>query len=57
MIKEFAYYDVCAECGSDEIVIENTDEINGIMELWCRRCGSAWSDYMDDIQQEYFGGR
>ena len=55
MTKEFAYYDICAECGSDEIVIEDINHDDGTMDLWCRSCGSSWTDYMEDIQREYYG--
>lgn len=57
MTKEFAYYDICAECGSDEIVIEDINHDDGTMDLWCRPCGSSWTDYMEDIQQEYYGAQ
>jgi transcription elongation factor Elf1 len=52
-MNDVVYYDFCAECGSKDVVIENVNEHEGIVDLWCRSCGAAWSDYIEDIEKDY----
>jgi transcription elongation factor Elf1 len=54
-MNNITYYDVCAECDSSEIVIESVEDKTGLLDLWCRNCGASWSDYIEDIQREYYG--
>lgn len=53
MANKVLYYDVCPECDSSDIAIAEQANDDGLLTFRCRFCGIDWTDYVDDIQQDY----
>lgn len=47
------YYDICMECGSTNLIVEDNARDATMLTVKCRECGLEWDDYIEDIRQDY----
>jgi hypothetical protein len=54
MPSEVNYYDVCLDCGSQDLAIRDAIDDEAMLTLACRQCGAEWDDYIDDVRKDYW---